>query len=49
MEHNTFQVEQESVCIQFVDHDLPQEVFIGLFEVIRTTGEEIAKAALDVL
>lgn len=41
---------QESVCLRFVDHDLvPHEVFIGLYEVSRTSGEEIANIVADVL
>ena len=33
-----------------MDHDLvPQEVFVGLYEVLGTTGEEIARVPLDVL
>ena len=43
-------VEQESICIRYVDHDLvPHEMFIGLYEVSSTTGEAIAKVARDVL
>lgn len=42
--------EQESVCFRYVDHDLvPHELFIGLYAVSGTTGEEIAKVAVDVL
>lgn len=42
--------EQESICIWFVDHDLlPQEVFVGLYQVPGITGAETAKAALDVM
>jgi len=33
-----------------VDQDLvPQEVFVGLYEVLGTTGEQMAKLAIDVL
>ena len=43
-------VEQESICIRYVDHDLvPHEVFVGLYEVSGTTGEAIARVARDVL
>uniref|UniRef100_A0A087XAH7 DUF4371 domain-containing protein n=1 Tax=Poecilia formosa TaxID=48698 RepID=A0A087XAH7_POEFO len=42
--------QQESICLRFVDHDLvPQEVFVGLYQVPGTTGAENAKSALDVL
>lgn len=42
--------EQESICLRFVDHDLvPQELFVGLYQVPGTTGVEISKAAVDVL
>ncbi|XP_051797058.1 zinc finger MYM-type protein 1-like [Acanthochromis polyacanthus] len=42
--------EQESVCLRFVDHDLyPHEEFIGMYSVTETTGECLAKVALDVL
>ncbi|XP_047666557.1 zinc finger MYM-type protein 1-like [Tachysurus fulvidraco] len=43
-------VEQESICFRYVDHDLvPQEVFVGLYEVSGTTGEDIARVAVDAL
>lgn len=43
-------VEQESICIRYVDKDLdPHEVFVGLYDVSGTTGEEIAGGAGDVL
>lgn len=43
-------IEQESICFRYVGHDLvPQEVFIGLYGVAGTTGEEIARVAVDVL
>lgn len=45
-------VEQESICIRYVDQDLvPHEAFIGLYEVsgTGTTGEAIARVARDVL
>lgn len=33
-----------------MNHDLiPQEAFVGLYEVTRTTGEEIARIAVDVI
>lgn len=42
--------EQESVCLCYVDHDLiPHEEFIGLYAVTETTGESLAKMAIDVL
>lgn len=42
--------EQESICFRYVDEDLvPHEVFVGLYQVSRTTGVEIARAAVDVL
>lgn len=43
-------VEQESICLRYVDHDLvPREEFVGLYEVSLTTGENLAKVATDVL
>ena len=43
-------VEQECICIRYVDHDLvPHEAFIGLYELSGTTGEAIARVAMDVL
>ncbi|XP_069381427.1 zinc finger MYM-type protein 1-like [Paralichthys olivaceus] len=43
-------VEQESICVRFVDADLqPKEEFLGLYEVLSTTGENIAKVACDVM
>lgn len=43
-------VEQESICIRYVDHDLvPHEAFIGLYELSGTAGEAIARVAKDVL
>lgn len=43
-------VEQESICIRYVDHDLiPHEEFVGLYEVSSTTGENLAVVAVDVL
>lgn len=42
--------EQVSICLRYVDQDLvPQEVFVGLYEVLGTTGEQMAKLAIDVL
>ena len=42
--------EQVSICLRYVDQDLvPQEVFVGLYEVLGTTGEKMAKIATDVL
>ncbi|XDV43533.1 hypothetical protein PO909_012000 [Leuciscus waleckii] len=36
-------VEQESICIRYVDHDLiPHEEFVGLYEVSSTTGNATA-------
>lgn len=41
--------EQESVLL-YVDHDLnPHEEFIGMYSVTETTGEYLAKVALDIL
>ena len=38
--------EQISICFRYVDQDLvPQEVFVGLYGVPGTTGEQIAKLA----
>lgn len=38
--------EQESICMRYVDHNLvPQEAFIGFYEVAETTGENLAKVA----
>jgi len=43
-------VEQESVCLRYVDHDLvPHEEFIGLYTLSETTGQGIAKMITDVL
>ncbi|KAI4833261.1 hypothetical protein KUCAC02_016171 [Chaenocephalus aceratus] len=43
-------VEQEAMCIRYVDHDLiPHEDFVGLYEVSSTTGKNLAKVATDVL
>ncbi|XP_035283493.1 cell cycle checkpoint control protein RAD9A isoform X2 [Anguilla anguilla] len=43
-------VEQEAICIRYVDHDLvPHEDFIGLYEVSSTTGKDLARMATDVL
>lgn len=43
-------VEQESFCIRYVDDDLnPHEEFVGLYEVTTTTGENLARVAIDVL
>ncbi|KAF3840185.1 hypothetical protein F7725_018902 [Dissostichus mawsoni] len=43
-------VEQEAICIRYVDHDLiPHEDFVGLYEVSSTTGKNLAKVATDVL
>lgn len=41
---------KEHTSIRHVDHDLmPQEVFVELYEVPVTNGEQIAKLAIDVL
>lgn len=38
-------VEQEAICIRYVDHDLnPHEDFVGLYEVSSTTGKNLAPA-----
>lgn len=43
-------VEQESVCLRYVDHDLvPHEEFIGLYSLSETTGQDIAKMVTSVL
>ncbi len=43
-------IERESVRLRYVDHELvPQLVYIGLHSVSGTTGEEIARVAVDVL
>ncbi|CAL9706252.1 unnamed protein product [Knipowitschia caucasica] len=42
--------EQVSICLRYVDKDLvPQEDFVGLYEVQGTTGEQMAKVAADML
>lgn len=42
--------EQVSVCLRYVENDLiPQEEFVGLYEMPGTTGEQMAMVALDVL
>ena len=36
-------MEQECVSIRFVDHDfVPQEVFVGLYQINETTGQNVA-------
>ena len=43
-------VEQDAICIRYVDHDLiPHEDFVGLYDVSSTTGKNLAKVATDVL
>lgn len=43
-------VEQEAICIRYVDHNLVHhEDFIGLYEVSSTTGMDLAQVATDVL
>ncbi len=43
-------IEQESVCLRYVDHDLmPHEEFIGLYSLSETTDQGIAKMVTDVL
>jgi len=43
-------IEQESICIRYVDENLtPREVFIGFYEASKTTGENIAAIIKDVL
>ncbi len=43
-------IEQESVCLRYVDHDLmPDEEFIGLYSLSETTGQGFAKMVTDVL
>uniref|UniRef100_A0A3B5QLP4 TTF-type domain-containing protein n=1 Tax=Xiphophorus maculatus TaxID=8083 RepID=A0A3B5QLP4_XIPMA len=42
--------EQVSICLRYVDQDLvPVEAFIGLYDTPSTTGEQMAKLALDML
>ena len=42
--------EQESICVRFVEKDLqPKEVFLGLYQVSSTTGQNIANMACDVM
>ncbi|XP_031727537.1 zinc finger MYM-type protein 1-like [Anarrhichthys ocellatus] len=42
--------EQVSICLRYVDKELePHEVFVGLYEVPGTTGEQMAKLVVDVL
>lgn len=42
--------EQVSICLRYVDQDLVlQEVFVGLYEVLGTTVEQMANLAIDVL
>lgn len=43
-------IEQESICLRYVDKDLvPQEVFMGLYQTSDTTGKVLANIALDAL
>jgi len=43
-------VEQESICLRYVNADLqPMEVFVGLYEAQSTTGESISNIALDAM
>ncbi len=43
-------VEQEALCLRYVDTDLlVHEDFIGLYEITSTTGENLARIILDVL
>ncbi len=43
-------VEQEALCLRYVDTDLlVHEDFIGLYETTSTTGENLARIILDVL
>ena len=43
-------VEQESICIRYVDEDLiPTEVFMGFYEASKVTGENISAIIKDVL
>jgi hypothetical protein len=43
-------IEQEAVCIRYVDENLlPQEDFLGFYECQQTTGESIARIIQDVL
>ncbi|KAJ4941155.1 hypothetical protein JOQ06_027442 [Pogonophryne albipinna] len=43
-------VEQESICVRFVDADLqPKEDFLGIYQVSSTTVQNIAKMACDVM
>jgi len=42
--------EQESVCLRYLDNELkPTEVFVGLYSVESTTGENLARIILDAL
>lgn len=42
--------EQEAICLRYVDHDLVlHEEFVGMYEVLVTTGENLAKVIMDVL
>lgn len=42
--------EQESICLWYVDNDLmPDEEFIGLYSVSKTTGKSLAGVVKDVL
>jgi len=43
-------VEQEALCLRYVDSDLlVHEDFIGMYETTSTTGENLARIILDVL
>lgn len=44
-------IEQESICLRYVDSDLiPHEDFIGLYKVSSTTGtKDLAQVASDIL
>ncbi|XP_060760237.1 zinc finger MYM-type protein 1-like [Neoarius graeffei] len=42
--------EQVSICLRYVDKDLvPVEAFLGLYDTPATTGEQMAKLAVDML
>ena len=42
-------IEQESICIRFVDDDLhPHEAFVGFYAVGETTGRNLARCVEDV-
>lgn len=50
MEHRLFQVENESICLRYVENDLVRlKVFMGLYQTSVTTEKVLANIVLDAL